>query len=71
MDDYSCPLVVSSVQVVVQGLLVARMQLDLWKLDRRSIALNSTSELNESGLTNLEIFELSQRATSFVPSGTV
>jgi hypothetical protein len=71
MDDYSCPLVVSSVQVVVQGLLVTRMQLDLWKLDRRSIALNPTSELNESGLTNLEIFELSQRATSFVPSGTV
>ncbi|KAG1836168.1 hypothetical protein DFJ58DRAFT_847111 [Suillus subalutaceus] len=56
-------------QIVAQGLLATRMQLDLWKLNRHSPAVAPTSISTEYSQTDLE-FELSQRA-SIVPSGTV
>ncbi|OAX40699.1 hypothetical protein K503DRAFT_589082 [Rhizopogon vinicolor AM-OR11-026] len=61
-------LILEVVQIIGQALLATRMQLALWLLP---VALNPTSESNEHGLTNLEVFELSQRSTSFAPSGTV
>jgi hypothetical protein len=62
-------LIVFRSQIVAQGLLATRMQLDLWKLNRHSLAVAPTSDSTEYDQTDLE-FELSQRA-SFVPSGTV
>jgi hypothetical protein len=55
------------VQVIFQGLLATRMQLDLWKLDHHAVTLPPDSD--DRGLTNLEVFELTQRATS-LPGGT-
>ncbi|KAG1807842.1 uncharacterized protein BJ212DRAFT_1590304 [Suillus subaureus] len=55
-------------QIIAQGLLATRMQLDLWTLNHDSPALAPTSNLTEYDQTDLE-FELSQRA-SIVPSGT-
>ncbi|KAG0702120.1 hypothetical protein DFH29DRAFT_1079687 [Suillus ampliporus] len=61
--------VLEATQVVAQGLLTTRMQLELWKLDRHPVA--PTSDSSEYDPTNLEFFELSQRASSFEPGGTV
>lgn len=65
--DYA-PVLEAS-QIMAQGLLATRMQLDLWKLNRQSIAVAPTLDSTEYDQTDLD-FELSQRA-SFVPSGTV
>ncbi|KAG1733491.1 hypothetical protein EDB19DRAFT_2041182 [Suillus lakei] len=59
--------VLEASQIVAQGLLATRMQLDLWKLDRYSVA--PTSDWTEYDQTDLE-FELSQRAT-VAPSGAM
>ncbi|KAG2359854.1 hypothetical protein BDR07DRAFT_1378395 [Suillus spraguei] len=64
----SCIPIVFRSQIVAQGLLATRMQLDLWKLNRHSLLC--ISNLTEYDPTDLE-FELPQRASSFVPSGTV
>ncbi|KAG2359836.1 hypothetical protein BDR07DRAFT_188213 [Suillus spraguei] len=56
-------------QIVAQGLLATRMQLDLWKLSRHSLEVAPISYSTEYDQTDLE-FELSQRA-SFVPGGAV
>ncbi|KAG0694275.1 hypothetical protein DFH29DRAFT_330404 [Suillus ampliporus] len=69
MDDCLCMLIVFRTQVVAQGLLTARMQLELWKLDCQLVV--PTSDSSKYDPTNLEFFELSQRASSFEPSGTV
>ncbi|KAG2039405.1 hypothetical protein BDR03DRAFT_219130 [Suillus americanus] len=63
--------VLEASQIIAQGLLATRMQLDLWRLNRHSLAVVTTSDLTgtEYDQTDLE-FELSQRA-SIVPSGTV
>ncbi|KAG1777918.1 hypothetical protein EV702DRAFT_1268047 [Suillus placidus] len=63
--DYA-PVLEAS-QIIAQGLLATRMQLDLWKLNRLAVA--PTLDSTEYDQTDLD-FELSQRA-SFVPSGTV
>ncbi|KAG1841562.1 hypothetical protein DFJ58DRAFT_73326 [Suillus subalutaceus] len=56
-------------QIVAQGLLATRMQLDLWRLNRHSPAVAPASYSTEYDQTDLE-FELSQRAST-IPSGTV
>lgn len=64
-----CVLIVFRSQIVAQGLLATRMQLDLWKLNRHSLEMAPTLDSTEYDQTDLE-FELSQRASA-VPSGTV
>ncbi|KAG1836170.1 hypothetical protein DFJ58DRAFT_189369 [Suillus subalutaceus] len=61
--------VLEASQIVAQGLLATRMQLDLWKLNRHSPSVAPTSYSTEYSQTDLE-FELSQRAST-IPSGTV
>lgn len=61
--------VLEASQIVAQGLLATRMQLDLWKLNRHSLEMAPTLDSTEYEQTDLE-FELSQRASA-VPSGTV
>ncbi|KAG1854560.1 hypothetical protein F4604DRAFT_1801681 [Suillus subluteus] len=61
--------VLEASQIVAQGLLATRMQLDLWRLNRHSPSVAPTSYSTEYDQTDLE-FELSQRAST-IPSGTV
>ncbi|KAG1854582.1 hypothetical protein F4604DRAFT_1801893 [Suillus subluteus] len=67
IGDYG-PMLEGS-QIVAQGLLATRMQLDLWRLNRHSPAVAPASYSTEYDQTDLE-FELSQRAST-IPSGTV
>ncbi|KAG2145653.1 hypothetical protein BD769DRAFT_1416927 [Suillus cothurnatus] len=61
--------VLEASQIMAQGLLASRMQLDLWKLNRHSPLVAPTTYSTEYDQTDLE-FELSQRA-SVVPSANV